>query len=263
MTALAKEYSLQTSDWRITVPFPHYCSLILCPFFRNFTLSLYRIHIALFLLGPFSELHSVTLRYTFLALHCFHVALFSCFTVLADFLCCNFFVRPFLYVALFLCWTFFRIALIYRFFCHISISLCVALFSCCTIFVLHYFFFKLHFFSCTFFISCCFNVALFCVALFSCCTFFILHYSLVALFSCCFFPVLHYFYVDLFPCCTILCCSFSLLHSFHVALWCVNFFQNRFLQLLLGWGCSMCTTSLRLNVMLHFYNFSFFCYGTN
>ena len=134
----------------------------------------------------------------------------------------------------------------------------VALFLCCIIFSL-----SCIFFSCTFFISCCFNVALFCVALFSCCTFFILHYSLVALFSCCFFPVLHYFYVDLFPCCTILCCSFSLLHSFHVALWCVNFFQNRFLQLLLGWGCSMCTTSLRLNVMLHFYNFSFFCYGTN
>ena len=77
----------------------------------------------------------------------------------------------------------------------------VALFLCCTFFILHFFHFSL-------FLRC----ALFMSHIFSCCTVFML-YLLCTLFMLHFFRVVHYS-----------CCTFSMLHSFHVELFSFTFF---------------------------------------
>ena len=89
---------------------------------------------------------------------------------------------------------FFRISLYKVIFFH------VALFSCCTVFILRYF-----------------HVVLFCVIIFSCGTFFVLHSFICCTISCCTFTrcsvFVLYFLVALFA-----CCNFFLLHYFHDAI---------------------------------------------
>ena len=179
----------------------HSSLLFLCTFFAYFIL-------ALFSSCTFSRVAS------------------SCFRFMSHlFLCCTHFVFDFIAVALFhmelfpSC-NFFVLHLVHLYpFCvfHSSqvasflVLLYVALTSCCTFFVLH--FFRNALFSIfTFFVLYTFNVALFRVALFSIFTIFEYHF-------CTFFRV------TLFWCCTFCtlfsCCTFFVLYRFHVAPSCV------------------------------------------
>ena len=99
------------------------------------------------------------------------------------------------------------------------------LFSCCTLFMLHF----LH------------------VTLFSCCTLFMLHYFPVALSSCCTFSTLHFFHVALFWCCIFSMLQFSMLHSFHAALFsCCTFHVNveKYWKWTRPWKHNQSTTNL-------------------
>ena len=100
------------------------------------------------------------------------------------------------YSALFLCtFSIFHSGNLYFFMLH---SFHVALFSYCTISMLH--FYAVIFPCCTFFSSC----SLFIYCTISCCAFircnvFVLHSSPVALFACCNFFLLYFVHVALFP----------------------------------------------------------------
>lgn len=156
----------------------------------------------------------------------------------------NIYVEPFLCCPLFMLYyfhaTFFVLHSLHVglcFFLHIFFH--IALFSCCSFFVLP----LLHtaLFSCSIFSHCfsfvfhCFHVAhfLFLITLYSYCTFSMLHFNHIALFSCCFvcialfhagrlscctFSVLHSFLIAVFLCCTLFRMHSFMLHNFHVAL---------------------------------------------
>ena len=198
----------------------HYVGTFFVQFFRNFTLSLYFNHIALFLCC--TVFIFCYFQCTFFA----RVALFSCCTffvlhlfMLHSFYVALFFVLHFLHVAFVTCCTFpYRTLSIFRYACHFLFFLRAVLLSCFTFFVLHsfcvalftcYMFSVMHFFYVLLFPCCNF----FCIALFSCYTFFMLLFSRVALFSCSFFSyctiLMLFFFVPLFSCCTVIRKFFS------------------------------------------------------
>ena len=107
-----------------------------------------------------------------------HFTLAPCCTFFRVASCCTRFMSHVFCVALILCWT---LSVFYDFILH---SLQVAIFSCCTLFMLH---------------------------LFACCTLLMLN-----LFCCC--SMLHSLHVALFCVALISCCTVSLLHFFHIAL---------------------------------------------
>ena len=153
-------------------------------------------------------LFSLFLCFALLVLHSFHVARFSYCALLQSF------HDPLFCITLFF---------IFCYFFHCSCSLCAALFSFRTFFVLHssnvWLFLSLFmFFLCfTFLISwCCFYVSLFSsftvsvnflhvyFALFPCSTLFIYYYL------CCTFFMLHRFHIILVSCCTVMREFFSI-----------------------------------------------------
>ena len=180
-------------------------------------------------------LHSVSISVsffpccTFLDLHFFHYAFFSCCTLFVlHFSCCTFSVLHSFHVSLFLS-------------LFISCSCCT--FSFCTFFLLLSFnlalflspfilhvFFVFHFFS---LLSCCIHVSLFFFTLFelhSCFTFFLHSFQVACMFY--FFVLnfmLHFFHDKLFPCCTLFMfchfhvelfssCTLFMFHPFHIAI---------------------------------------------
>ena len=145
--------------------FVHSSALFLYTFFAYFTL-------AFFLCCIFSRVASCCTRFKS---HFFCVAL-----------SCTFSVLHFFHIALFSLFTFF-----------VLYTLCVALFSWCTLFMLHLF-------------SCCTVFMLYLL-----CTLFMLHFFRVVHYSCCTFSMLHSFHVELFS------FTFFVLSRFHVKLFCV------------------------------------------
>ena len=154
---------------------------------------------------------------------------------------CTFFT--YFTIALFSCCTFSRVvSCCTRFISHFF---CVALISCLTLSVLHFFIwqsFQVALFSCcTFFVCCTYfapflallHVALtscwaFLCCTFSCCTFFILHSFQVSLLLCCTLIVLHFSVLHFFNFALFLSSNFFVLYSFRVALFpCCTFFMLR------------------------------------
>ena len=140
---------------------------------------------------------------------------------------------PLFCVALISCWT---LSVLHFFILH---SFQVSLFPCCTFFILHSFqvslflcceLFVLHFFHFTkFFSGTFFMLYSFLVALFPCCIFFMLHCFHVAPFFVlhCFYvvPFVHPFRVKLFSCCTLFVLHFFMLHFFHVEIFMLHYFR--------------------------------------
>ena len=145
----------------------------------------------------------------------------------------------------------------------------VLFFSCCTLFMLHFFcvapFHVALFLCCTFFraalSSCCilYMLHFFLIALFPFFAmlvtfyfFFVLYFFHVSLFSCCTLSVLHFFHVTYFQWCTFLCfaismlqlclyCTLFMLHFFHVAIF------------------PCCTVFMFIFFVLHYFNAVFLC----
>ena len=178
------------------------CSSISCNLVRNALLKFIRpVQIKTFSIneavyngpstdGPLSICHVLFLC-TFFTY--FTVALFSCCTFSRVVSCCTRFISHFFCVALISCLT---LSVLHFF---IWQSFQVALFSCCTLFMLHLF--------CVLHSFCTFS----CVA--SCCTHFMLGFFMLHFF------VLHFFYIALFSSFT-----FIVLYTYRVALFRVALF---------------------------------------